>query len=261
MSSNPDGRQDGRSEASSLGSAAIPRMGAEAGFEVVRDEELAPLRLSGFVCCLMGLLSFVATVAYPMMIIPMIAIAMGCIALRRSDGPTPVGTRAAMLGMLLASGFGACGIAIHHLKQRTLGRQAEHFARQYIQLAETGDVPLSLELQKHSKNRQMKEADIDAVYSTDEAIQERVEEFSTGLISQLQQTAGTTQWELAKPVRVYQQYGNEKADTLWEDASGTIKQTLEIQMQWNPSRDEDTADWQVSLFQWYRERIVAPTVL
>lgn len=110
----------------------VPRMQAEAGFEL--DDSAPPLRVSGFICLIFGVLSFFCTLGQPLLVLPLIAIVVGMFALRRSGGQTPVGTRAAMLGMILAAGFGACGLFIPWMKTMTLGRQAEKFSRDYMEV-------------------------------------------------------------------------------------------------------------------------------
>ena len=53
-------------------------MQAEAGYEV--DESAAPLRISGFLCLIFGLLSFAAILGKPLLVFPLIAFLFGMVA-------------------------------------------------------------------------------------------------------------------------------------------------------------------------------------
>ena len=89
-------------------STLVPQMHAETGFD--QEDSAPPLRISGFICMILGALSIVSTLGQPLLVIPILAILCGLFALRRSGGQTPVGTRPAMIGIVLAVGFGACGL-------------------------------------------------------------------------------------------------------------------------------------------------------
>ena len=81
----------------------VPHMRAETGFD--EADSAPPLRVSGFVCLLLGMLSVLACFGQPLLIVPLSAIAVGFVALRRSSGQRPVGTTPAMIGMVLAIFF------------------------------------------------------------------------------------------------------------------------------------------------------------
>ena len=53
----------------------VPRMRAETGFEI--EEASTPLRLSGFLCLLFGLLSFFCTFGQPLLVLPIITFLIG----------------------------------------------------------------------------------------------------------------------------------------------------------------------------------------
>ncbi|SMP41902.1 hypothetical protein SAMN06265222_101673 [Neorhodopirellula lusitana] len=272
-SSNPDldpaaGRpQDTGSpskEGGSLGSlhaAGIPRMGAEDGYQLVDEEDVPPLRASGIVCFILGLLSFWATVAWQMLILPIVAIIFGIIAMRKWGKVRPAGTTAAVLGLVLASAFGAAGIVIPTMKQRTLGKQAEYFAREFLEVVGDGEVELALELQKQARNRQLGTMDLKKAYANDKVASEQREDATEGMVSTIGALGPDIEWELAEPVRVFFKYGIEKADTYWIDPSNKESRKIQILLEWHPNETDKTGQWNVSLFQYHRELIVAPTVL
>lgn len=262
-SSTADSVDPTRSEdqTSVLDSPAIPRMGAESGYQLVSEEEVPPLRASGIVCLILGLLSFWATIAWQMLIIPILAIVFGVIAMRKWGNVRPAGTSVAVIGLLLASGFGAAGIMIPAMKQHTLGNQAEYFAREFLELCGNGEKELALELQKPVQNRQLGTMDLEKAYAEDAVAREQMEESSGGMIDTVMAAGPDIQWELAQPVRVFFKYGIEKADTYWIDPSGKIGQKIRILLEWHPKEDGNTGQWHVALFQFHRELIVAPSIL
>ena len=119
----------------------VPQMHAEAGFEL---DSAPPLRVSGFICLLFGALSFLSVLGQPMLVFSLLAIMFGVFALRRSGEQTPVGTRPAMLGIVLAVGFGACGFFIPWMKTMTLGGQAAKFSKDYMEVVARGEDEFAL---------------------------------------------------------------------------------------------------------------------
>lgn len=245
----------------SLDTPAIPRMGAEAGYQLISEEEIPPLRASGIVCLILGLLSFWATVAWQMLIIPILAIIFGVVAMRKWGAVRPAGTSAAAIGLALACGFGAAGIMIPAMKQNTLGKQAEYFGREFLELCGDGEIELALELQKPAKNRQLGTMDLEKAYSEDDIASQQMESAADGLPNTIAEAGPDIEWELAEPVRVFMKYGTEKADTYWIDPSGKITQKIQILMEWHPNEIDNTGQWHVALFQYHRELIVAPSIL
>ncbi|MBB3207561.1 hypothetical protein FHS27_003386 [Rhodopirellula rubra] len=248
------------SQADSLFS--IPRMGAEVGYDVATDDDVPPFRTSGLVCFILGLLSFSATVAWQMLILPIAAIIFGVIAMRRWTGQRPAGTTVAVIGLLLASGFGAAGVAIPMAKNKTMGDQAVYFAGEYLELVGRGDTELALELRKEARNRQVNEMNLQKAYAEDPIARETMEnESENAMIESIRKAGSDIPWELAEPPRVFVKYNNERVDTYWVDPSGRVKDKIQILMQWTPNEKTNTGEWHVNLFQVARELIVAPSVL
>jgi hypothetical protein len=88
-----------------------------------------------------------------MLLLPLISFLFGFVALRRSGETTPIGRRPAMIGLVLAAGFGMCGLVLPWFKTMTLGRQAEKFSRDYIEVVALGEDEFAMELNKDSVNR------------------------------------------------------------------------------------------------------------
>jgi hypothetical protein len=242
---------------------SLPKMGAEVGYQVVSDDDVPPFRASGLVCFVLGILSFWATIAWQMLIIPFAAIIFGIVAMRKWQGQRPAGTTVAVIGLLLASFFGATGLTVPLAKRNTMGKQAEYFAREFLELAGRGDVELVAELRKEARNRQVKGMNIKEAYEKDQIARASLEEGSSSdsVVNEIRLAGPNIQWELAEPVRVYMYYGMERADTYWIDPSGTIKEKVQVELQWTPDDANNVGHWHVNLFQYWRELLVAPSVL
>lgn len=244
-----------------LNNLSVPRMGAESGFQLVSEDEVPPLRASGIVCFVLGALSFWALIAWQMIIIPVLAIIFGIIAMRKWGSVRPAGTTVAVIGLVLASVFGAVGVMLPTMKQQTLGKQAEYFAHEFLELCGEGEMELALELQKRAPNRQLANMNLKEAYAEDDVANSQMEEADNGLFETISAAGPDIEWELAESARVYFKYGIEKADTYWIDPSGKIKGKIQVQLEWHPNEDERTGQWHVALFQTYRDRIVAPSIL
>lgn len=233
----------------------VPHMQAETGFE----ETIAPLRVSGFIALLLGLLSASALLGSSMLLIPIAAFAFGLFALRKHSGPTPVGIRPAMAGMILAAGFGACGLFIPWMKTAVLGSQAKQFSRDYIELLAQDEVEYAMEMCKDYVNRFPKDMNLKEHYTRGEDSQRRLDEFrdSSPLVS-IQKRGRNADWILDRPINVYHLYGDERAEVVWADPAR--KTRLRVILIYKVDSDGD-GQWHVDTCQPYRERIVAPAVL
>tara|TARA_A100001391_G_scaffold163267_1_gene122714 strand:- start:190 stop:909 length:720 start_codon:yes stop_codon:yes gene_type:complete len=239
-------------------------MGAEIGFQVVSEDDVPPFRASGLICLVLGLLSASALVAWQMLILPLAAIAFGVFALRKSDGPKPAGTTAAVIGLVLASCFGAGGITIPMAKRSTMASQAEYFGREYLELIGRGDVELAAELRKEARNRQVKGMNLREAYRAEQiasASKGEEDQHSNAEQDAIELAGPDIQWELAERPRVYMHYGIERVETIWFDPSGTVKEKVVVELQWSPDEAKNIANWHVNNFHFYRDLIFAPSVL
>jgi hypothetical protein len=233
-------------------------LGEEPGLEL---EDAEPLRISGFLCLLFGVLSIFCTVGQPLLFLPLVAFVLGGFALRPSGDQMPVGTRPAMLGLVLAAGFGACGLFLPLMKSRTLGKQAEQFSRDYMEVLARGHEEIALELQKDYVNRLSTEMSLVELYASNEVAREALEGLRDSSSSAaLRQRGPGADWVLAQPTRVYYAYGSQHAEVVWEDPTGEVDIKIQIFLDYLVDR-EGNGQWNVQLSQPYRKRIVAETVL
>ncbi|MFK8111984.1 MAG: hypothetical protein AB8B91_07265 [Rubripirellula sp.] len=233
----------------------VPRMQAETGFE----ESVAPLRVSGFICLLLGLLSVSALLGTSMLLVPITAFLFGFFALRRYAGEAPVGVRAAMIGMVLAAGFGACGLFLPWMKTATLGNQAKQFSKDYLEVVAQGHIEYAMELSKDYVNRYPTNMSLKEHYAKDESAAQALEEFQQTLPYETIRNRGeNAEWVLDRPVRIYHRYGDEHAEIVWADPSRKTKIQFYMIYKIDPTGG---GQWHVDVCQAYRERIIAPQIL
>ncbi len=234
-------------------------MSAEAGFD--GNELQAPIRISGFLCLILGLVSAMAFLSIGMLIVPALAIGFGVFALRRYNPPKPVGIKAAYIGMVLAVGFGMFGLGVPLFKKNTLGSQAEHFARDFLKVVAKGEDHYALELRKDHVNRFIRSMPLDEHYKSNENAQKILEEFrEDGLVSIVRSLGPDAKWELDRPIRVFYSYGAEHADVVLANYDNATPQVIRVVMQAKVASD-GKLQWHVENFMTYRERIVAESIL
>jgi hypothetical protein len=234
-------------------------MQAETGFEL--DDSAPPLRVSGFICLIFGVLSFLCLLGQPLLVLPLIAIIFGVFALRRSGGQTPVGTRPAMVGLVLAVGFGACGMFLPWMKTRTLGSQAEQFSRYYLEVVARGQDEFAMELRKDYVNRLPTTMSLKEHYTISEDAARRLAEFREDSMNTMIRKRGpNADWILDRPTRVYYSYQREHAEVVWIDPTGETSAKIQMFLEYLVSPDGE-GQWHVDVVQSYREPIVAENIL
>jgi hypothetical protein len=238
---------------------SVPKMHAEAGFEV--DESTPSLRVSGFFCLLFGLLSFVSTMGRPMLVFPLIAFVLGAVALRRFDGPTPVGIRAAMIGLVLAAGFGMCGLMLPWLKTRTLAKQAELFSRYYMEVIALEQDEFAMELNKEHFNRFPETMSLKEHYHADQQAYQRLVEFRDNSIHKTIRSRGVdAEWVLERPIRIYYSYQREHAEVIWMDPTGQASMKIRMVLDYRVDPDGQ-GQWHVASATPLSQAYVAEAVL
>jgi hypothetical protein len=244
----------------SVASPSTPRMGAEAGYEL--DDAQNPVRFSGFVCLLLGLTSAFALLGRPLLLVPFAALVFGLIALRPSVDGIPVGTFAAKLGLVLATGFAACGFFLPMAKERTLGGQAEVFVKEFLAVLGRGEWELASELQKPYRSRFLPTMPIKEFYSQNPDASRALTEMldSNSLLMDIGAKYANSDWQLVS-TRVFTNWGRQKVDTLWIDKNGDPNQKLQVELEYEVDKQFDRGEWHITLFQYHRERLVAESVL
>ena len=238
----------------------VPRMGAESGFDV--SEVHVPLRVSGFFCLVLGLVSAFSLLAIPLLVVPLVAILIGMFALRPSRQGRPVGTTAAKVGIFCAVLFGACGASFAWFKQKTFGDQAEYFARQYFDVVAQGDMELAAELRKDFVNRFSADMSLKAYYENNSSAKEGLDELYEDSVTGEAQDAGVGgNWQLTKAPRVYHKYGNDRVELLFINADKAKPRKIEVIMQCKTNPETGEAHWHVFRSQMHMKPIYAESIL
>ena len=248
----------------SISETTVPRMGAEAGYGV--EETPPPLRVSGYVCLILGLASFFALFGPGALVIPLLAILSGFFALRGYGEQVPAGLKPARVGLVLAFGFGSAGLAIPLMKSYTLGRQAEQFARDYIEMIARGEFEVAMELQKAHYDRFPSTMPLKAYYAQQEATDEDspespIRDFrNSGLNKTIKIRGPGAEWRLAKPVRVHSHYGLQLAEVVLKDPTGEVESDIVVELRYRIDEQGD-GQWNVERAMFDADVIVAPSIL
>tara|TARA_R110002049_G_scaffold50370_1_gene142946 strand:- start:36092 stop:36859 length:768 start_codon:yes stop_codon:yes gene_type:complete len=238
----------------------VPRMGAESGFDL--SEVHVPLRLSGYLCLVLGLVSAFSLLAVPMLLVPVIAILIGLFALRPSRQGRPVGTTAALVGIVLAVGFGACGASVAWFKQKTFGDQAEYFARQYFDVIANHEMELAMELRKDFVNRFSADMPLKTFYETNGDSAAALAEFEEdGINAEIQKAGSADAFELTKAPRVYHKYGHDRVELIFVNSQDPKARKIEVIMECKTDPTTNTAQWHVHRVQYVMKPIYAESVL
>lgn len=235
-------------------------MAAEAGYGV--EDTPPPLRVSGYLCLIFGLLSVFAVVGKAALLLPILAVLFGLFAHRRYGERVPVGLGAAKVGLVLAAGFGACGLVMPTLKSMTLGAQAEQFARDYVEVVAHDELELAMELQKNYVNRFPTTMPLPAHYTLNESADRNMEEFrQDGVNTQIRNRGPGAEWRLTRPVRIFTYYGSQKAEVTLQDPSGSKGSELYMLLEYQVDHRNGDGQWYVERVMFNTEPIVAPLVL
>lgn len=224
--------------------AEIPGLRADDGFQA--GEEPNPIRFSGFVCLLLGLLSGFSLLGQPLLVLPVAALALGLIALRPAGSRRPLGRTPAKVGIVLAVAFGSCGFFLPFFKAQTLGAQAEHFGRQYMELLSDGEVEYAMELRKDPRNRNPPTTPLKDLYGTSENAVGALEQFRRNTaVSILEEVEGDPEWVLVRPPRVFRTYDRDRVEMVWKDASGIVSKKFLLTMGYVISEETGDGQWRV----------------
>ena len=238
----------------------VPRMGAESGFDAT--EAHVPLRLSGYACLVLGLFSAASVLAVPMLLFPVAAILIGLFALRPSRLGRPVGTTAALVGIVLAVGFGSLGASVAWFKHKTFAEQAEYFARQYIDVVASNEMELAMELRKDFVNRFSKDMPLETYYATNSAAATALEEFiDEGVNEEFQEVGSGGAWKLVKTPYVFHKYGHDRVELLFVNPADPKARQIEMIMECKTDPTTNTAQWHVHRVQYKMEPIFAESIL
>lgn len=229
----------------STGLFDVPALSAEDAAAL--ELPTAPIRISGFLAFLLGLISFASVLGETLIVIPLLSIAIGLFALRPYEGEKPLGMRAAMIGMLAASLFLTWGVWERHLKYNQLSEEATRFAHDWLDVVRTGNRELSIELHLHPARRQPATVPLKEYYERSEAGRETLKGFAEQeLLPALLKLGDKPKWVLKMPPKVFTHYGRELTQTVWVDETGNYTNPVKVQLEYLPPKaDGERAQWKV----------------
>jgi len=235
-------------------------MGAEAGFDTT--EVHVPLRLSGYLCLVLGLVSIFSFLAIPMLLVPLLAILIGLFALRPSRQGRPVGTTAALVGILLAVGFGSCGASVAWFKHKTFGDQAAYFAGQYFDLIARGENELAMEMRKDYINRFSDQMPLKTFYQSKRETAKSLEEFRDDAVNhELRRVGPDGPWVLTKAPHVYHKYGHDRVDLQFINPHDAKARPIDVTMECKTDPLTGAAQWHVHQCQYHMKPLYAESIL
>ena len=185
-----------------------------------------PFRPSSIVALLLGGISFAAIFSPRLLLLPVVAIAVGLFALRpvRRGGVKPTGRGVAGVGIALALFFGSWSFAYFETRRAELTATTVPFALNWLDMIGRGGKEAAFELTKHVGNRLMADVSPKEFYHRAGA-REFVEfdAFQTGtVVSAISNAATKPKWKFVRTSGIHP-YGNEEFVVLvFEDTTGTL---------------------------------------
>ena len=239
----------------------IPKMNAESGFDVT-ETDVAPLRISGYLCLLLGCLSILGLIGRPLIFFSVASVIVGVVALRRFNGLVPLGVKPARVGICLAIGFGVCSFFTPWFKTFVLSRQAEKFALIYLDIVAMGETEFAMELNKDYVNRMDPTMSLEEHYQGAPQARENFEQFHQSGVNKIIRERGVgAEWVFDTPTRLYTRYLNQHAQLVIADPTGETESKISMTLDYLVD-SQGRGQWHVSNVQSYRsKRLVAPNVL
>lgn len=229
-------------------------MGDEGTFQLVEDSR--PLRVSGFVSLICGVLSPLSYFGLAMILIPLAGLVAGLRAARRYGHQKPAGYTAGQIGAALCLCFGLMGVTIWMARRATLTAQAERYAMNYLDTLHVGQAEAALQLATPPGGRTT--APLKSYYQSNDDGRKAYGQLTTSrLYKNVRSIDGETRWKPSRPTKITRGYhGAEKAEVCLVDAENRID--LEAQIFLEVNRDADgKLQWHVAHTQPYRELIVS----
>lgn len=220
-------------------------------------ESERPVRVSGFVALVLGMLSSFTIFATALLIVPLLALATALFALRPSRQGPPVGRTPAMIGAILAIFFASWGWLQASTRDQALRAQAAQFAHDWLLTVQQGHSELAVELASPPALRQSERMPLEPFYEKNEKAQQSLQEFvERPLIQDIQAGGASLRWELNEPPIINQRHDSERVTVRFREASGIIGDVVQVDMRREPPDLDGEGDfeWTVENFQYFFKR-------
>lgn len=238
----------------------IPGMRAD-GLET--EIEPSPIRPSGFASLVFGLLSILALLGRPLLLLPLLAFIFGLFALRPSPGGVkPLGRAPARVGLVLAAIFGAAGFFLPFFKGQVLGDQAAHFAGQFLNLVSAGEDEYAMQLIKSYVNRSVPEIPLRELYRREPAAVDAIAGFRDQEVIQVLHDAGPkAEWVPVAPPRLFTFQGFDRVELMMGERTERVSEEIEIVLEYRVDSKTQEGQWHVAFCDVYHEALVAKGAL
>jgi hypothetical protein len=208
---------------------------------------VAPIRFSGFVALLLGLVSFVAVLGLSLVFLPLLAAVFAIFAVRPYQGDRPVGVIAGWIGLFCAILFLVWGTTERHFKSKQMSAQASRYASEWLTLLGQDEFELVVELQIDPSRRQPDTMPLEDYYKRSPAAIETMKQFSEQeTLKKLREAGNKPKWKLHRSPVVSIRYGREFTETVWKDTTGSVARPIVIEMEYIKDAKTDTANWKVN---------------
>jgi hypothetical protein len=207
---------------------------------------VSPIRISGFVALLFGVLSFVGVLGLPLMFVPLVAAILAIFAIRPYQGDRPVGVIAGWIGLFCAILFAAWGTTERHYKTKQMSSQATRFAAEWLALLGQNEIELAVELQVDPSRRQPESMSLADYYKRSPAAIESIKQFNEQeTLKKLREAGDKPKWELHRPPVVSMRFGRDFTETVWKDTTNTVPKPIVVEMEYIKDEKTHAANWKI----------------
>lgn len=225
-------------------SLRAPVMSAEGETEMLIDPR--PIRYSGFLSLMLGLLSVFALFGQPMLVFAVFAIVIALYALRPYSGPRPVGYLAAIAGLACAVLFSTWGITERSFRYQFMSDRAAVFAGDWLRLMADGDYELACELQLPPSSRQSATMPLNQYYRESEEGKQGMKSFRENpTVTELIQGGSQVQWRMVRQPTYTTQNNRHLTSTVWQDDAGKVKSMIEVGLEYFPPEKGEIGQWTI----------------
>ncbi|WP_417749574.1 hypothetical protein [Rosistilla oblonga] len=216
-----------------------------------------PLRVSGIISMLLGLISVVALAGPYMWIVPILAIAAALIALRPSKLPY-AGRSFALVGLGLAIFFGSWAVAAQNAADQIQLQTAKRFAQNWLDSFKTGEVEFCFEMSLAERDRLYKSVNLSRYYAEKTEPDENADMPPSGpvfsdfitqpLVKTLINADKKPEWEFEGATDSVKMAGSRRWTLRFRDTSGTIADPVLVTLSFQRDYDGEQ-HWEINNFE------------
>lgn len=216
--------------------------------EHLGDEIERPFRPSGLVALLLGVVSAGAVATMQMIVVPILAVAIACYALRPAKGAhvQPAGRGLAVVGMCLALLFGSWGYGYFKVRESQLASGSAVFAENWLNVLGEGKREIAYELTQPRHQRQIQNMPLKTYYGLNNPeVHQQYEQFMSQEAPQsVFDAKGKPKWRAAGVTNIYRLYDQDYVSMRMIDTTGAISRPVVVTICRSPWIEQDgSVDW------------------